>query len=112
MNQIERSGNNASATVLNAPKDKAGWLVIGGEETNSISDVDIQRNITVYPNPVAEVLFFNNNLNEELLVKIINLQGLTVKQEKGRIRQINVGNLPAGIYFISINGKTQVIVKK
>jgi hypothetical protein len=45
-------------------------------------------------------------------VTIVNLQGIIVKQETGRISRIRVDNLLPGMYFVSINGKTQGIVKK
>ncbi|MDR0682489.1 MAG: T9SS type A sorting domain-containing protein [Dysgonamonadaceae bacterium] len=113
MNQIERSGNNSSFAVLSSETDKAGWLVIGEEnETSGLEQRYVQRLLRVYPNPVSGILYFDNSTNEKITVKIINLQGITVKQKTGKIHRINVSDLPVGIYFVSINGKTQVIVKK
>jgi hypothetical protein len=108
MNQIERSG----AYDLTASTDKAGWVVI--DEKPSALSVETLRATTfcVYPNPVSDILYFDNSTNEEITVKIVNLQGIIVKQETGRISQIKVDNLLSGMYFVSINGKTQKIVKK
>jgi hypothetical protein len=110
-NQVEQSGNNASLSLSAVAKENAGWLVIGEESTTGIEPLRATT-LRVYPNPVSCILYFDNSTNEEITVKIVNLQGMTVKQETGRITQINVDNLLSGIYFVSINGKTQMIVKK
>jgi hypothetical protein len=112
MNQIERSGNNASAGVLQSEKDNAGWIAIGEETEMAAVETLRATPLRVYPNPVSGILYFDDSTNEKITVKIVNLQGITVKQETGKIRQINVCDLPAGIYIVSLNGKTQVIVKK
>ncbi|MDR0546507.1 MAG: T9SS type A sorting domain-containing protein [Dysgonamonadaceae bacterium] len=111
-NQIEQSGNNASLSLSAVAKEDAGWLVIGEEPSTSSIEPLRATTCCVYPNPVSGTLYFDNSTNKEMTVKIINLQGVTVKSETGRVSQINVDNLLPGMYFVSINGKMQGIVKK
>lgn len=110
-NQVEQSGNNASLSLSAVTKENAGWLVIGEEPTSGMETLSAKTS-RVYPNPVSDVLYFDNLTNKELTVRIVNLQGITVKQETGRISQVHVGNLLPGMYVVSINGETQAVLKK
>ena len=69
----------------------------------------------VYPNPAKGVLFVQSHAvhpNEEY--RIINLMGQTLL--RGTItaenQQIDIANLPAGMYFISVGGQTLKFVVK
>ncbi len=72
---------------------------------------------TVYPNPANNILFVETRLIASLpdqTYRITNLMGQTLLQ--GRIsaetQQIDISNLPAGMYFISVGKQTVKFVVK
>ena len=83
---------------------------------NSFSENDF---ISVYPNPVKEILNFKfEMINANLQVKILNGLGQLVKEEEISIENnagfINTNDLNTGIYFISIYDSNDklIVVKK
>lgn len=65
----------------------------------------------VYPNPATSTLFLTN-LNETVLVKIFDINGKILIQQKIRTNQINIDTLPTGFYFIQIEGEKASSVQK
>ena len=75
--------------------------------------------LTVYPNPASNTLFVrlpqcDSPTTEQTKYRIINLMGQTILQ--GSIstenQQIDIASLPAGMYFISVDGETVKFVVK
>ena len=67
----------------------------------------------VYPNPVSENLYLSTDaVNAE--IKIVNMVGTIVKAETvyGDNYEINVSELPAGLYTIYLNNNGRVLVRK
>jgi len=65
---------------------------------------DIYYSISVSPNPAKEFLNINyNNSSEEHSVKIINSQGIVLKEFQERKKQISIAHLPTGVYFLVID---------
>jgi hypothetical protein len=64
--------------------------------------------ITVYPNPVADILYISSNDNVN--VKLFNACGALVKRTTDK--SINVQNLSRGIYIVDVNGVRTKIIKK
>ena len=67
--------------------------------------------LVVYPNPANDVLFVETRLIASLpdqTYRITNMMGQTLLQGTitEEIQQINIGNLPAGLYFLSLSGQT------
>ena len=86
---------------------------------SSLHDVDeqIETTFAVYPNPTNGVLFVETRLIASLpdpTYRITNMMGQTLLQ--GNIttetQQINIENLPAGMYFICMGGQTLKFVVK
>lgn len=81
-------------------------------------------NVIAYPNPVHDFLWIEKDMNQpaDVLVSIIDLMGKQVflladHAEEGNFsRQLNIANLPAGIYYLELisNGEKSVskIVKQ
>ena len=68
--------------------------------------------INFYPNPVKNQLTINNsNNNKKLKITDINGRFLQDFDLDGGINTINLGNIPSGIFFISIGNKTFRIIK-
>ena len=79
--------------------------------TEGLEEETIKTDFTVYPNPAKNVLFVETRRATSLpdpTYRITNLMGQT--QLQGCItaenQQINIENLPAGMYFISMDNQT------
>ena len=70
-------------------------------------------NISVYPNPAADVLFVSN-MSGATSLKITNLLGSTIKDVsvKGDDAKVNVENLSSGIYVLTLIKENKVIAAK
>ena len=70
--------------------------------------------LTVYPNPTHSVLFVETRFiaSQPIEYRITNLMGQTLMsgQITAEIQQIDVSNLPEGLYFISIGDMTRKFV--
>lgn len=74
----------------------------GFETTNS-------NNITVYPNPVSEYLSISG-IDESEQIIITDSQGKDIFKKSGSF--IDVKNLPAGIYILTVKSKQIKFIKK
>lgn len=68
--------------------------------------------VSVYPNPFSDRLdvTFYNESQQEVVIVLVNLQGQTVKKKPVRQQgvvqlSLNLGNLSAGLYFLSIQSE-------
>lgn len=76
----------------------------------------ISHDITLYPNPVQDVLFIEGTEGEETLLNIFSIDGTLLMQKNDRgIRSVNLEKLRNGTYFIKITSSsvnfTQKIIK-
>ena len=75
-----------------------------------------ENNISVYPNPANNVLFVETRFiaSQPTAYRITNLMGQTMQTGciNADYQQINIENLPAGLYFITAGEKTVKFVKQ
>lgn len=71
--------------------------------TETLAVENPEKSLQVYPNPVHDVLHFD--MNETADISIKNLAGVTIMQQSGA-NQIDVNNLPVGLYFYEIKAAT------
>jgi Leucine-rich repeat (LRR) protein len=66
---------------------------------------------SVYPNPTADMLYFNGEGSDNMRISIYNLLGTSVWSGMVNDKKVNVTQLPAGIYILktSNNKETQTI---
>ena len=67
------------------------------------NDVFLSTALKIYPNPANTVLNIELDTDEIDDVVIYNLQGVEVLKENKNLKQINIGNLLKGIYFIKVS---------
>ncbi len=69
-------------------------------------------NLKFYPNPAQNILYVNAGLGAQ--IKIYNIAGslLVSKISTANTEKLNISELPAGVYFISINGITEKLLVK
>ena len=74
------------------------------------------QNFKIYPNPTTGLLKIKNEDSKTENFQFFDILGKKQqvpynKQQMNGIIEINISHLPAGIYFIQINGKTGKVVK-
>jgi hypothetical protein len=72
---------------------------------------DESEELVIYPNPATDKLFFSK-CNEELDVSISDVNGEIFFKHPMIDNNINISDLPCGMYFIKIISKSRIIVKK
>jgi len=75
----------------------------------------IQDSISIYPNPIADVLKIKSQNSSNLILKIYNTEGAIVFEKKPFGNQISLKNLSPGIYSLTLTSnkiiKTFKIIK-
>lgn len=66
--------------------------------------------IIIYPNPTKDFINIKDNKNFSK-AKIYDATGKLLLDESLRNNQINVNNLPKGIYYLELNGKEKAVIK-
>lgn len=89
-------------------------LNFGSLSTRNISADTKKEGVKIYPNPVKADLFIDSDLSEAAAT-IFDGRGSVIraglKINSGK-NQINVGDFPAGIYFIEVTQKNNTVVKQ
>jgi hypothetical protein len=75
------------------------------------SNVSTPFELVMYPNPVENILNISSVENTNSLYKIFDLKGQELKSGK-LSNEINVSNLPSGMYILEVNDGQQSISKK
>ena len=73
------------------------------------------QNFSIYPNPCSDVLYLQFNQPEKnFQISVLNLYGEEVKriENTNAQRQISMGNLVSGAYFLRMENDKQIIMKK
>jgi hypothetical protein len=64
--------------------------------------------IRVYPNPARGMVWVSGTQSDEPLLQLYNMNGSLLRTVKSR--EMNLGDLPAGMYLLSVEGRQQLIV--
>jgi hypothetical protein len=68
---------------------------------------------SLYPNPVKDLLNITNSNNFDIKnISVTDINGRVVKNQAGALTQINVSDLNAGVYFITIEAAEGKTTKK
>ena len=83
-------------------------IVVDLPSYNDINNYS-SKELTVFPNPVKEILYFSNDATFE----IIDIQGKVILKSITPVNSINVRNLKNGFYFIRLdNSVVRKFIKK
>jgi uncharacterized delta-60 repeat protein len=84
-----------------------------------ISDPELNDSeISVYPNPVKDVIHINTGSDGNYLIKIFSLDGKLIEQKRlrGKDLQMNINHLEKGMYFLNLSNDnfnhTKKIIKQ
>ena len=80
------------------------------ENCPQLTDVSVNNNVTIYPNPVVESLNVRSNVTGEAVYGIYTLNGGNVysANHQGGLVTINVAHLAEGIYILRITADGEV----
>ena len=99
---------------------RLGESVKGGFYVRCIKDGFVgieniqQKNFELFPNPASTKLYLNGLKNNDELIFISNLLGeliKTIHSDGATNVEINIENIPTGIYFIKINNISYKFIK-
>lgn len=85
--------------------------------TLSTTAFDSSKNITIYPNPVKDVINIQSKTTGELDYKITDIAGRLITKGKSIDKKINIQNLKTGNYILELTDRsgqksTEKIIKK
>lgn len=102
---------NVSLTVTNADGESTITLedYITVHNCTGISE-DQELNINLYPNPATNTLSIQG-LNDVGQVRIVDLSGRTVLESEVK-RDLDISEIPTGVYMIEIESRNQIVKKK
>jgi hypothetical protein len=62
-----------------------------------------QKEVTIYPNPASDSFKISTSeINDEITVQIFSISGQLVAQQKYFNEEINVSQLPNGVYLVKV----------
>ncbi|MEZ4794680.1 MAG: T9SS type A sorting domain-containing protein [Flavobacteriaceae bacterium] len=67
--------------------------------------------VRLYPNPVANILYLETPVPPKG-VKVFNLLGKQLLEQKGPVEQLDLSSLPSGLLFVEIQNEAGTVVKK
>ena len=71
------------------------------------------NSFVVYPNPTRDLLSISNPNNLDIKnISVVDVNGRMVKNQAGSLTQINVSDLNAGVYFVTIEAAEGKTTKK
>lgn len=100
--------NNANGSLITGPQVPYEIYVV-----TAVKSSEMSLDCNIYPNPVSDklILNFENSFNSYLFYSIYNSDGKILKTEKiiNNVTEIEFNKFNAGIYFIEIKTKDQLI---
>lgn len=97
---------SGTVDTIENPTINSTLVVVEGEHVLGVNDMNVDK-ISIYPNPVKDVLNVQGKSLENANIEIHHLTGALVYKSKLSGNNVNVSNLGKGVYVISIdsNGK-------
>jgi hypothetical protein len=91
-------------------------LCFKSQKSNTgFANVEKDSQFSIYPNPSNDKMFIRGIKNEPTKLEIYNLEGLTVyvaTKFDSNTNQIDICNVPAGLYFLKVSDKEKIYIKK
>jgi hypothetical protein len=92
-------GFTASAT------ETAGYILINPDVIQAVETPELTQ-LTVYPNPVVDNLYFNRNFTNVLKIQVFTLYGEMVLSKTLNGNSMDVSELPSGCYLLKTSEHT------
>lgn len=80
---------------------------------NSIAETNNDV-VSIYPNPVSDIININTTSIEKYSVEIFNMLGEKIlsSANSSHHSQLNIENLETGLYFILVKTKNEIVTQK
>ncbi|MCX6186390.1 MAG: T9SS type A sorting domain-containing protein, partial [Bacteroidetes bacterium] len=108
------STRSAVLTFTAGTKSKSVYLIQSGF-TGIISLGNINSLINIYPNPTKDILNINNESEENITTKLMDMNGKLIDEfalNAKTLKQMNYSNLADGIYLIQLITEGKVMQRK
>ncbi|MDD4148551.1 MAG: T9SS type A sorting domain-containing protein [Bacteroidales bacterium] len=82
--------------------------------TTDVVSVKDDNSIAIYPNPATDLIFLSLSNFENTIVEIFNIQGQLCQSLnlQSNETEINIANLPKGLYLLKVKSPTKIEVRK
>ncbi len=102
--------------TTNLSVTKAGWKAYYTTSTVSTNDVNIRKQVSIFPNPASKVINIELNENVKFITaKVFDIYGKEVATSQGEecsFVTINTSELPAGMYITTVSYENVSISRK
>ncbi len=98
----------AGSSWDNAEKHLNYWSI---HQINGLEEY-YNQDFKVFPNPATNTVFFNNDKNMPLKIRLFDASGKIIIDKLISGNSIDISDLDAGVYFMSVGKKVSKIVKK
>jgi bilirubin oxidase len=89
------------------------FLVIDTTNSTGISNLDLENNFSIYPNPTNDYLNINSPDNKIFSLNVFNSLGVKIYSSQASANlKLQTSNFANGIYFIQIKSDNNIITKK
>lgn len=83
------------------------------EDVLNVDKNDMENHITIYPNPIKDVLYINTKATNLLELNIIDFQGRVVLKKSKNLAQIDISHFSSGVYYVKLTSDKNIsIIKK
>lgn len=107
--QVSHKGN-----LLNGSQNYS--LIVSGFDVANLSNVSFEDQvISVYPNPIKDVVYVNSSTHQFSSYELFDIQGRLIRKENlSNLNnfQINTSSFSKGIYLLNLVSAEGVFVKK
>lgn len=108
-----------ATSVQDVSKADSVLITISNQQTNKVPGLANDRGLVVYPNPaINSVMVTMQEMHPELTLTLADIYGKKVMEESlppnmlGRPYQLDLRQLPAGVYFLQLKDKDLLILRK
>ena len=102
---------NQAGPIPAIPVTQAGAFMANNVFTEKqIQEKEIKNQISLFPNPVQDILYIKADVRKDYYFQIYNASGQMVRKGKFQNNQTNISDLAQGFYLVRIND-AEVVVK-
>jgi hypothetical protein len=113
LTEILTQDKNAAGVFINESREKVEYCGTGV----NVQDLAYNSEVKLYPNPVAETLnveLETGSFNNTMTVEILDITGRSLKIQSfsSENAQINVSELPQGVFFVRVQSGSNSAIKR
>ncbi|MDR1730002.1 MAG: FG-GAP-like repeat-containing protein [Prevotellaceae bacterium] len=116
---VDNSGTvtalTAGTAIITVTTEDGGYFdecKVAISETVGIENIANNNAISIYPNPVKDILFISTDTEIKQLIVTNTLGAVVLKITNAGNREINVSSLPHGVYFVTLETAEGIVTKK